>query len=358
MIRPASIHRKTRTNIAPRPLSRSPPVPAVQRRFRRSSIMASAGPSTRRLNPREPTTAVARQNTTSLAQNGQKHLLSATTHLLGALNAMRLTVLAAVAIIVWAAVLNIGANVHPLDQTRLAASAVLALAVAIQRVNGVQKWLSKSKNHRKEQAEVLAQQTLINLCMHHIVSSDLLDLRVHVWEVPLWYRRIFPYSIRQSLKRAAARNAARRIPTWTIRPTFRRVAALGLVKQAPSGIRFRKGNGLIGVCVANNDHSEFITLDISNEPYCHALESATELQWSNYGPEITHNLTLAEARKLSHSYGQVISRVVQDMDSGEAIGCVTISAKEASSSLLHLVTSDVFKTSIATLALGVAHVLA
>ncbi len=251
---------------------------------------------------------------------------------------VRLTVLAAVVIVAWAAIVGVTSSVHPINKTHLVATTVIVLAIAIQRINAVQAWLAKPHSVRRECIEALAQQTLINLCVSHTVTRDLMDLRVHVWEVPLWYRRIFPYRFRSFLRNM--RIGPHDSTKWTVRPTLSRAAAVGLLKQAPSGVRFRKGNGLIGVCIANNDHGEYLALNISSVIYDRALGSATDEQWRAYGREVTHNLLLAEATKLSHSYGQVIAKVVQDSNTGEAIGCVTVSVKTSDSSKFDLRTDQ------------------
>jgi hypothetical protein len=271
---------------------------------------------------------------------------------------MWLIIFCAVVITVWAALINIDASFHPPDEARFVAAVILTLAVSIQRVNGIQKWLSSPMNRRKQNVEEVAQQTLINLCKDQPISRDLLDLRVHVWEVPLWYRKLFPYVLRTALKRLAMRMSPNHATKLTLRPTLRRIAAIGLLKQPPSGVRFRKGLGLIGVCIANNDRAEYVTLDITDEQRREALHSASENEWLSYGPEITHNLKLTDAQKLSHSYGQVISLVVQNLDTGEAIGCVTISAKRCTLAVLNVATSESVRENITTLALSVARLIA
>jgi hypothetical protein len=265
---------------------------------------------------------------------------------------MRLIMFVAVTIVVWAAFVSIGASVHPL------ASLILTLAVAIQRLNVVQKWISNPTSNRRQNVEIVAQQTLINLCKDKIISSDTLGLRIHVWEVPLWYRNVFPYALRTALKKLMARSLPRNVNRFTLRPTLRRVAAIGLLKQPPSGVRFRKGFGLIGVCIANNNRSEYINFDVYDAKHSEALHSTSATDWRSYGPEITHNLTLTDAKKLSHSYGQVVSLVVQNPDSGEAIGCVTISAKQDTSESFDVATSEIVREHITTLALTVAPLIA
>lgn len=268
---------------------------------------------------------------------------------------MRLVVYAAVAIVIGAAFIS--ASVKPLSVPQLIATTTLAIAALIQRINGIQRWLSAPRDRRQSHVEALAQKALVEVCMDRIVSQEMLGLRVHVWEIPLWYRRLFPYWMRDRWKRTVKRRPFSWLARYTIRPSLRRVAAVGLVNRAPSGVKFKKGLGLIGVCAANNDQADFITLDVSNTTYQNALKSANESDWRAFGPKITHNLDLEDARKLARSYGQVIALVVQDNDSGEAIGCATISIKPVKKRSQR-VTEEQFKRSLTDLTLALADVLA
>ncbi|MFD3403443.1 hypothetical protein ACFWUU_22355 [Kribbella sp. NPDC058693] len=244
---------------------------------------------------------------------------------------MRLAVLGAFIIVVAAAILSVrGSVTGQTDTTQFATTVVLAVAVGVQRLNGVQKWLTAPRDHRKHQVERMAQQTLIRLCQDKPVANDLLQIRVHVWGVPPWYRRLFPHAVRGLLRRVAQRRGLTWLAWLKIRPKLQRLAAVGLVKEPPSGVPFRMGRGLIGVCLLNNDRGETLKLRTSDPTYRRALQSVTEKEWESKGQGITHNLKLPDAKKLANLYGQVVAKVVQDPDSGEAIGTVTISVKNAS----------------------------
>jgi len=269
---------------------------------------------------------------------------------------VRLGVLAAVVVVVWAAVIELTASTHPLNKVHFAAAAIVAAGVVIQRVTSVQTWLSGPRSDRRERIEAAAQQTLINLCAGRMVSSDLMELRVHVWEVPLWYRRLFPYKFRNFMRDIIRKSHDS--TAWTLRPTLNRAAALGLLKQGPSGVRFQKGVGLVGVCIANNDRGEYVTLNVNSATYRRALGATSEAEWRNYGSKITHNIALADARKLSHSYGQVIAKVVQDVHSGEAIGCVTISVRTSTLAIFDFKADRLFRENLTNLAQSVAPLLA
>jgi hypothetical protein len=271
---------------------------------------------------------------------------------------MRLVVFGAAVIVVGAAIITITDTVHPLKIPQLLAATILTLAVAVQRLSGIQRWLTAPASKREVHVKALAQRALVAVCMNRTVSTDLLDIRVHVWEVPLWYRRLFPYTLRGYMKRMVKLRIFSRFTKWVFRPTLRRVAAIGLIERPPSGVVFRKGFGLIGVCIANNDQAEFITLDVSSTKYRNALRSSSESEWEAHGPAVTHNIPLSDATKLAHLYGQVIALVVQHRESGEAIGCATISLKNGSHQRSHRVTEDVFKTNLTDLVLSLSHVLA
>jgi hypothetical protein len=262
---------------------------------------------------------------------------------------VRATVLlVTVVIIIWAAIIGITASVQPLNKTHLAAATIVAAAVAIQRISGVQAWLSRPKNSRKDRIEVIAQQTLINLCSGRVVSNELLELSVHVWEVPLWYRRIFPYNLRCWLRRMLRKS--RESTTYTLRPKLHRTAALGLLKRPPSGIRFQKGVGLVGMCIVANDRSEYVTLNVSEPEYASALESASEEEWRAHDTKLTNSLPLADAIRLSRLYGQVIGKIVQNTPTGEAIGCVTVSVKTSDTTIFDFEADKIFRDKLTDLA--------
>lgn len=235
---------------------------------------------------------------------------------------LRLVVLAAVAIILWAAFISVANSFTATNYVQFAASTVLILAVAIQRINGVQRWLASPKNRRKQLVEVVANQALLNLCYSKPITAELLELSVHVWEVPLWYRRLFPFAFRVRLKKTIRRKPLRFFAKWQWRPVLNRVVAVGLIKQVPSGVEFRKNVGLVGVCIANNDRSSVLKLRTGNATYRTALGASDENAWKQHGASVTHNLELKDAVVLSRSYG-----------------CATISVKSNGPQAIRLTTS-------------------
>jgi hypothetical protein len=207
-----------------------------------------------------------------------------------------------------------------------------------------------------KQVESLAQQTLFNLCAAEAPAAALHDVRLHVWEVPLWYRKAFPYELRRFLRNASLKLSS--TPTkLTLLPSFERIAAIGMVDFEPTGVSFRKGIGLVGVCVAQNDPSKFLVLDTEDQEYRDALGSANELDWRSRGSEITRNLSLDDARRLANSYRQVIALVIRHLNSDEAIGCITVSTKSPSSRSLPLAQNDFIKDDLITLAESISVII-
>jgi hypothetical protein len=261
------------------------------------------------------------------------------------------------AIVVWAALFGIKASVHTTQGYALVSAVIIMMATAIRQLNAVQRWLNLPKSRREKFTEGIVQATLADICRGRAVTDTLLELRVHVWEIPLWYRRLFPYKYRVMFKRTTKIKFSK-IAKIAIRPALRRVAAIGLQKQAPTGVRFRKGEGLVGVCVANNDRSEILFVDVSRLEYREALGLADEESWSHKGTDITHNLSLDDARRLSKSYGHVIAKVIQDVESGEPIGCVTISLKESNGASREILDNEDVRRKLANCTLLTANSLA
>jgi hypothetical protein len=264
---------------------------------------------------------------------------------------LRVLAVILIAVVAWAAFFNITKSAQSLNGYNLTAAIVVAVAVGVQRISAVQRWLTAPKSKRQELIEGIAQRTLVSLCRNCVVTDTLLELRVHVWEVPLWYRKIFPYKFRVWWKR---------LPIWdgwthfAIRPALKRTAAVGLLKHAPSGVKFRKGRGLIGVCIANNNRAEILIIDANDETYKQALEAKDEEEWRKKDKDITKNLSLEDAKRLAALYGFVIARVLQDGTSGEATGCVTISVTNAADPDFDFIRNNRFREALVDCAMTVS----
>ncbi|VVJ15463.1 Uncharacterised protein [Amycolatopsis camponoti] len=264
---------------------------------------------------------------------------------------MRVLAVILIAAVTWATFFNITKSAQSLNGYNLTAAIIVAVAVGAQRISAVQRWLTAPKSKRQELIEGVAQRTLVNLCRNCVVTDTLLELRVHIWEVPLWYRKIFPYRFRVWWKHLPVWDRLTRV---AIRPALKRTAAVGLMKHAPSGVKFRKGRGLVGVCIANNIRAEILILDANDETYQQALAAGSEEEWQEKGVDITKNLSLEDAKRLAALYGFVIARVLQDGTSGEATGCVTISVTNANDPDFDFSRNERFKEALVDCAMTVS----
>lgn len=143
------------------------------------------------------------------------------------------------------------------------------------------------------------------------------------------------------------------------RPKLQRVAAVGLSKRAPTpGLTFKKGVGLIGLCVEANDSETIFTLDTAVEPYRSAVAASDSTIWDQLNAVERRGLEYAEAKKLAQRYGEVIAKVVQDLETGEPIGCVTISIGPNTTQKLSVISRSHFSEALRTLAQTMSEELA
>ena len=204
---------------------------------------------------------------------------------------------------------------------------VLALCAAIPVIKGIAGWLGNRGPDRGNEARAAAQITLRRLIQAHRRNGGVvaLELNIHVWQVPLAYRRAFSYSRRDQFKKAVRRHRRlkRLSERLAIRPALERVAVVGLRDPSSSNVTFRKRVGLVGCCVDENTKEWVHKLDATAHEYQEALDLDEEA-WDDGNPMVSRGLALSDAKLLARYYGKVIAAVVQS-DEGEAIGCVTMS---------------------------------
>jgi hypothetical protein len=113
------------------------------------------------------------------------------------------------------------------------------------------------------------------------------------------------------------------VRTWGRRLTFlKRLAVYRVDPQPSSGVRFRKGKGLVGMCVEENRRGAAQFVDFESAAFQSAI--ASEQAWANAHHTITRSLSHRDASTLAYRYGQAVALVIQD-ESGEAIGALTMS---------------------------------
>jgi hypothetical protein len=259
-------------------------------------------------------------------------------------------------VIILAATVTLGASFNPFNLPSFLSGLVLVLATGIQRLRTVERFIGAGDAKRAAGLHRTAETTLNRLVRGRRVREETLTLVVHIWEVPLWYRKTFPYKLRLFLRQLVARPTFRWLGGLSLKPDLKRAAAVSLRKPTPSGVKFSKGTSLIGACLANNDLTEVITLNTSDPQYAAALD-LPENEWNDLDRAVTHNLRQEDARKLARKYGQVIGLPVQDLDTGEAIGCVTISVQANQVPELQLTEKRYYRKELATLAVAAASLL-
>jgi hypothetical protein len=206
-------------------------------------------------------------------------------------------------------------------------------------------WIRNSGRTR-EHAGMLAEQALINLSRDRILSQELLGLRIQVWRVSRW-RQIL-YKLRPN---SVSGGHSAEKDKWAMRFSIRQLTSTGLTKEYKSAnIKFREGMGLVGLCLADNDRSSIVSLDI-------APRSKPGSEWGNHSSEVTQKMSCEETRVLAAQYFQALSTVIQDPDSGRAIGCVTVSARNTPSANLDLKTDEVIHSGMSTLAATLSAIL-
>jgi hypothetical protein len=156
----------------------------------------------------------------------------------------------------------------------------------------------------------------------NIYDDDVTKLSLHVWTVPLWYRRLVPYKLRRKFKEHKPY-----FPPF-LRPPLVRFAMYQFEDHAPSNIGFRKGVGLVGRCITANKPNDICVVRFDSDALRKALKG-TEEEWRKLPDGLTQKLKLRQAKKLSEKYRQAAALVITE-SSGEAIGCVTLGLPKGS----------------------------
>jgi hypothetical protein len=107
------------------------------------------------------------------------------------------------------------------------------------------------------------------------------------------------------------------------RPKLERFAVARLAEREPSEVPFRKGVGLVGICVERDRRDRALIVDFDREDMQRLL-TCTKREWDHAPPEMTHRLKQDQFRKLSDKYGQAAAIVLRDAGTGEPVGCLTL----------------------------------
>lgn len=216
-------------------------------------------------------------------------------------------------VLVVAAVFISSTGVHDHSVLRIVAAIIVALPGAV----GV-------RLGRRNAREVNAMLTkkLRDLVRHPMIRTqehvDALAMSLHVWEVPVWYRVLFPYWLRKWAKRFFSEDFRE---DHGRRPKLDRTGYMSFDRKPPSGINFRRNKGMVGVCLDRNQPGVPVWVDFESPKFQEAL--ASNESWNSAGNDITRGLRYDAAKSLAERYSRAVALVVQDESSGEPLGCLT-----------------------------------
>lgn len=229
------------------------------------------------------------------------------------------------AVLGWATFIVTVESLDPLQPFRIIAAAAVAVSAVLQLWSVVTGWTGAGQV-AVEDIESLMQASIVDMYQNHHLGKDLTQVSAHVWSVPLWYRKIFPYRLRKWLKGRLSQQA-QQDHGW--RPNLTRLASFQLPKRAPSGISFKKGYGIVGIAIEKNDPTHGYFVNFKSPDYLLAM-SAGEAQWDSQATKLTRNLSYTDAARLAQKYGEAVAVVIRKRLTGEPIGCLTLEVSPSS----------------------------
>ncbi len=204
------------------------------------------------------------------------------------------------------------------DSTLLGAAVVVGIAAAIQVYAALDARFHWKREAVDRNVTGALRQALLECIKSSDYPGDPTKLSLHVWEIPAWYRHMFPFPLRRALKHKFSLSVQQR---RALRPKLRRVAADRIEPLPQLDIEYRKGIGLVGQCVADNEPDRIHVVNFDTSPYATALRDSTG--WKTASPRLSRNLEYQDAQKLYERYGQAMAIVISTA-AGEGIGCVTL----------------------------------
>ena len=217
---------------------------------------------------------------------------------------------------------------------RFLLAVVIASAAVIQFWTAISDRLELNRgNSTDEEIDPELRGRLVEYYKQGIFDDCLMHVSLHVWEVPLWYRRLFPYRYRNWAKRILRRiNLGEKvIKSLSLRPRLHRVGFEQFDRAEPAGVPFRKGYGLVGFCIEDNDASHAYFADFSDPEVSSLLAQGKEAWKKEKRVELTKNLQFEDAKALAEKYGQAAAMVIRSRYSREPLGCITLSLPPGSS---------------------------
>lgn len=223
----------------------------------------------------------------------------------------------------WATYLVTVSSLKPGTAYRFLAALAVAAAAVLQLWSVITSWFGAGPAAVKQIEDVLLNRS-VDLYHRRMVGSDLTAVSLHVWSVPLWYRRLVPYQLRRWARTTFSEGKQ---ATWAMKPELRRLAYCAFPPTAPSGVVFKKGYGLIGLALDDvNGRGRVHSVNLEDRAYVAALARGPEA-WRNEANALTKYLSHSDAEQLAQRYGQALAVAIRLRGSGEAIGCLTLEVK-------------------------------
>ena len=239
----------------------------------------------------------------------------------------RLVKLTFAAILVWATYTVTEKGIHSSSASLKVAATAIAISAALQFIAVANDWLSSNIIPVRRRVEQVLHNRLSALYRTGILTGNPSVISMHIWEVPIIFRKIFPYSFRQRLRIIFPRRMHRL--AW--RPRLVRIGEGGMRRLPPSGVSFRKGYGLVGIALQDNEHDSIYWVNFNDPSMQEALNRGAEY-WQTAPKELTQNLRYPAAARFAHRYSEALALVIQDTDTGEALGVLTFEAEAGANS--------------------------
>lgn len=215
-------------------------------------------------------------------------------------------------------------NTDEYEPWRLFAAIVVALPGAYIAGSGLANRLRPSEEAKSSVALAL-RRAILDLGEEEIAGwrvfrDHLATMSFHVWLVPIWYRRL--YGFRQRVRSVAERTIGlEAVDPFFPRPKLERFVVDRVEELEPSEIHFRRGKGLVGICIERNrDRAMIVDFETSDMK---AMLSCSKEDWENASEDVTHRLEHEEFKRLADRYGQAMAFVLRETTTGEPVGCLT-----------------------------------
>jgi hypothetical protein len=112
------------------------------------------------------------------------------------------------------------------------------------------------------------------------------------------------------------------VDRFIYRPTLERFVVDRVEQLEPSEVRFKKGKGLVGICIERDHRDRAMIVDFETADM-RAMLTCTKDEWDKAPEDVTHRLEHEEFKKLADRYGQAAAFVIREQTTGEPVGCLT-----------------------------------